>query len=505
MKEYGRLTSGYRHSFWVSNIRHKKFDAVTKNLDVDVLIVGAGIAGLSSAYFLSKHGKKVAVIEDGYLGSGETGRTTAHLTYELDSRYSKIKKQYGEKNAKKVLESHKTAIDIIEKIIKEEKINCDFERVDAYLCLNLISKKEDLIEEYQTLQSLGETETKFLKKGIFNLSCIKFPSQAQFHPIKYLYGLAEVITRNGGKIFTDSHATNIDSTGATVSGHKINAKEIIIATNTPIHTTVKMHTKQAPYRTYVIASIIPKNKFPKALFWDTGQDRDSPNSYFYVRAHPLDKNKDLIMIGNSDHKTGQAADFEQRFKILEAWARKNFYIDKIDYKWSGQVFEPIDSLAFIGKSPREKNIYIATGASGNGMTYGTIAGIILSDLISRNKNPWEKLYKPSRKKVKAARQFISENVNVVKQYFKKTDQINLKNIKVGQGAVIKFKDKNLAVYRDEKQLQKFSAVCPHLGCILSWNPVEKSFDCPCHGSRFTCYGRVICGPANSDLKKIKIE
>jgi nitrite reductase/ring-hydroxylating ferredoxin subunit len=282
----------------------------------------------------------------------------------------------------------------------------------------------------------------------------------------------------------------------------ISAAAIAVCTNTPVNDRFAIHTKQMPYRTYVIAIRVPNGSVTRALYWDT------PDPYHYVRlmhGSDPDSGSDLLIVGGEDHKTGQEDDADARFANLEKWARERWpQAGAVEYRWSGQVMEPDDGMAFIGKNPLdEKNIYIATGDSGNGMTHGTIAGILLSDLILGQPNPWQKLYDPRRIRLKATGEWLKENVNTFAQYSDYAtagDVSSADQIEPGQGAIIRDGLTKVACYREPSgELRKFSAVCPHLGAILRWNSKEKTWDCPAHGSRFDCNGCVINGPANSNL------
>jgi Rieske Fe-S protein len=273
----------------------------------------------------------------------------------------------------------------------------------------------------------------------------------------------------------------------------------VIATNSPTNDVVAIHTKQAPYRTYALAAPIPKDSISLALYWDT------EDPYHYVRLQPA-ADHDLLIIGGEDHKTGQG-DPNVSFAKLEKWARERFVmIRETEFRWSGQVLEPVDCVAFIGRNPGDDHVYVATGDSGMGMTHGTIAGILLTDLIQGRRNPWAELYDPTRKTVGAVPEFIKENVNVAAQYgdwVKPGNVATSDDIRAGEGALIRSGAKKIAVYRDpERGLHACSAVCTHLGCLVSWNSVEKSWDCPCHGSRFDPLGRVLNGPAVRDLQVI---
>ena len=410
-------SSGETESSWFSNLRHPlRFNRLAQNISVDVAIIGAGIAGITTAYLLSRSGKSVAILEDGYIGSGETGRTTAHITHAIDDRYYNIEQKKGPKNTRLAAESHTAAMDLIENSIREEGIDCDFERLNGFLFLDESDKKSSLQRELKALKKAGVLKARMINESPLESAdispCICFPDQAQFQPIQYLTGIAHSMIRDKEvQIFTETHAQDIkridtDSVIKTDKGHAVTAQSIVLATNAPIVDKVsKIYDKQLAYRTYVIAARIRKNSIPLALYWDTGdqKSKDHVKPYHYARVQRTkDKNFDLLIVGGEDHKTGirmNKNDFDAKFKRLELWMRKIFSLEgPVIYAWSGQVMEPLDGLAFIGPNPGDdKNIYIATGDSGNGMTHGTIAGIILCDLIQGKDNPWANLYRPDRK------------------------------------------------------------------------------------------------------------
>jgi glycine/D-amino acid oxidase-like deaminating enzyme/nitrite reductase/ring-hydroxylating ferredoxin subunit len=510
----GKITSGQHKSFWVASTDTQNFPTLTQNLETDVLVIGGGIAGLTTAYLLAKSGRQVVLVEDGQLGSGESGRTTAHLTAALDDRYYYIENVFGEKAAGLAAESHTAAIETIEEIVASENIDCHLRRVTGYLFSHPSDKPSHLEKEFAATQRAGlDTNLRQGIPGLNNgLRCIEFPNQGQFHIMKYLRGLARAISAAGGQIFTGTHATDIDSSGAKCNGYQVKAKHIVVATNSPVNDLVTMHTKQHPYRTYVIAGKVKKGTLPYALWWDTGdvQSKWVSEPYHYVRLEQYDEQYDLLIAGGEDHKTGQSAAEDiaepQRYERLEAWTRAHFPdLEQIDYRWSGQVLEPVDSLGFMGKNPGDDNIYIITGDSGNGMTHTTIGALIITDLINGVKNKWADLYDPARITFRTAGDFLSEAGNMAAQYrdwVLPSDIKDADSLHPGEGGIITSGLRKLAVYRDDAgKLQAFSAVCPHLGCIVRWNKDEKSFDCPCHGSRFTCDGTVINGPALTNLDK----
>jgi len=473
----------------------------------EVCVVGAGIAGLSAAYMLAREGRSVMVLDDGAIGSGETGRSTAHLSNALDDRYHELERLHGREGARLAAASHTAAIDAIESIVEAEQIDCDFERLDGYLFSPPGTNRQELEEERPAALRAGIAVEWIDRAPIRSFDTgpsLRFPRQGQLHPLKYLRGLAKAIERYGGKIFGGTHVMSVQGGQPvlvkTSTGLTVRACAAVIATNAPISETYGLFTANTAYRTYVIAARLRPQSVTRALFWDT------PDPYHYVRLQKGEQpDSEFLIVGGEDHKTGQAANFNQRFERLEAWTRERFpEVESIDYRWSGQIMEPLDGLAFIGKHPVGKhNVYIASGDSGHGITHGTIAGMLLRDLILERKNAWAWLYDPSRITLRAFSELIRENLNVGAQFadwLTDADVESMDRIAPGQGATLQKDWMKLAVYRDpEGRYHQCSAVCPHLGCIVSWNSTEKSWDCPCHGSRFDPYGRVINGPSSTNL------
>lgn len=505
-------------SVWMATASVPKQPSLQKDTAANVCVVGAGIAGMTTAYLLVRQGKSVVVVDDGPIAGGQTQRTTAHLSNAIDDRYFEIERLHGEGGARLVAESHTAAIDRIEVIIRDERIDCDFERLDGYLFVPPGESVEVLERELEAARRAGLSGVERIERaplGSFDTGpCLRFPRQGQFHPLKYLAGLARSIQQQGGQIFTETHVDRIDGGSParikTRNGPVVTADAVVVATNTPINDLVAIHTKQAPYLTYVIGALMPRGLISRALFWDTGAAADGqPASYHYLRLQAgAETASDMLIIGGEDHKTGQANDTTERHARLEAWARERFpMMREVKFRWSGQVMEPIDGVAFIGRNSMDAaNVFITTGDSGMGMTHGTIAGILLTDLICGRENSWSSLYDPSRKTLRAVGQFASENLNVARQYgdwLTGGDVSSPDEVAAGGGAVVRRGLTKVAVYRDEQGvLHERSAVCPHLGCIVGWNDAEKTWDCPCHGSRFDQQGRVLNGPANNGLSRL---
>ena len=511
--EDARITSGKNISCWTDTITPVAQSPLKENLETDVVIVGGGLAGLSTAYCLTQSGKKVVLVEDGFIGSGETGRTTAHLVTALDDRYYNLERIFGEEKTKLIAESHKLAIDFVEQTIKKENIDCGFERVNGYLFLHPSDKKDSLGKELKASLEAGLeiNEVDKVPSILQSEKALCFLNQAQFDPLKYLNGLCNAIEQKGGNIFTYTHASKINHEGITTAdGFTVKAKHVVVATNSPVNNLFTMFSKQYAYRTYVIGSLVKKDLLPKALWWDTGDFESNFKfpPYHYVRVHSYNEQYDLLISGGEDHPTADTSKTkvseEDRYKLLEDWTRKYFPIEDIVYSWSGQVLEPMDGIAFIGRNPLDHdNVYIITGDSGNGMTHCSFAGLLIGDLINGKENKWEKLYSPLRFTLKesgeAAHLVVEDLVNVLKKWFY-TGCVELSSIKNGEAGIVKLDGKKCGAYRNELgKLYLVSAECTHLKCMVLWNKDEKSWDCPCHGSRFTYEGKVMNGPANLDL------
>ena len=507
MKDDSKQTT----SLWMATATAPPEPTLDHDTRADVCVVGAGIAGMTTAYLLARRGVSVVVLEAGCVGGGQTGRTTAHLSNALDDRYTEIERLHGVQGSRLAADSHTRAIDCIESIVREENIDCDFERLDGYLFLPPGGSPDLLARELQAARRAGLGVEGVPRAPLADFDtgpCLRFPRQGQFHPLKYLTGLTRAFQQAGGRIYTETHADQITGGNAariqTRRGPVVTAAAVVVATNSPINDRIVIHHKQASYLTYVIAAGIPCGSVPKALYWDT------LDPYHYVRLQSDSSGDgkaphDLLIVGGEDHKTGQADDQSARYTRLERWARELFpSMQEIEYYWSGQVRETIDGLAFIGRNPLDAaNVFIATGDSGMGMTHGTIAGMLLTDLILGRPNPWAGLYDPSRTPVRAAGEYYKESINLMGQYadwLAAGEISSVWEIPAGSGAVVRCGLGKAAVYRNEQgELIVLSAVCRHLGCIVHWNDVEKTWDCPCHGSRYVACGQVLDGPAYQDL------
>ncbi|WP_374027266.1 FAD-dependent oxidoreductase [Bdellovibrio bacteriovorus] len=493
-------------SFW-QNTKAPEFPPLLEDTSTDICVVGAGIAGLLNSYVLLKNGFQVTILERDTLGHNETSRTSAHLSNVLDEGLSRLLDNLGEENARKAIASHSDAIDLIEKIVAEENIDCDFRRIDGYLYLSHESNKDYLKEEGQAAAKLGFKDVELLASPPYFAEfgpALRFPRQARIHIQKFINGLLQAIVAMGGKVHSQSPAVEFKDGGLpsvkTENGQYVYARHVVVCTNVPVNDRVLVHTMEAAYRTYIIGIEVPHDAFPDILMWDTS------HPYHYVRKiENHSEGKDLMLIGGEDHRVGQEDHPESKFETLHDWALFNLGISgPIAYQWSGQIIEPVDGLAHIGRNPGNRNTYIVSGDSGHGLTHAAVGAMVIRDLIQKHPNDWAHIYSPSRFKMKNLGKVISANMNALTQY---RDRImlrdELKNItaRPGEGRLVHQGAKTFAVYTNEKnETATLNAVCPHLGGIVHWNEAEKTWDCPCHGSRFACTGEVINGPAISGLK-----
>jgi glycine/D-amino acid oxidase-like deaminating enzyme/nitrite reductase/ring-hydroxylating ferredoxin subunit len=466
----------------------------------EVCVVGGGIAGLTTAYLLSKAGREVTVIDDGLIGGGETCRTTAHLSNALDDRIYRVEEWHGEDKAKLAVESHGRAIDTIENISNSEQIDCDFARVDGYLFEADDDRGEDdLDKEFDAARRCGIdvewVETSFGRS-------IRFPRQGQFHVLKYLSGLAKAITANGGTLLSNTRVKEWkggDTPHVVTTRGDVASDKIVLATNYPLMS--KMFAELPAYRTYAIGLTLESGTVEPALYWDNA------DPYIYVRTQK-EGDREILIVGGEDHRTGQANDGEERFSRLERWAHKHFpSAGETKYRWSGQFMETHDGLGFLGQySDDEPNVFLITGDSGMGMTHGTIGGMIVSDLITGYANPWVDVYLPGRLATQSIKEALPEIVSSTVPYadwLTGGDVDSVEELKPGEGGILRDGLSKIACYRDENgKLHKRSAVCTHMGCVVRFNSLEKTWDCPCHGSRFSTDGEPINAPAMTPLGEV---
>jgi glycine/D-amino acid oxidase-like deaminating enzyme/nitrite reductase/ring-hydroxylating ferredoxin subunit len=500
-------------SYWMHQSPVIDAPPLTSDAECDVVVIGSGIAGLSTAYELSRFGRSVIVIDRGGIGNGMTARTTAHLATELDDFYSELIRVRGEDEARVYHDSQVAAVNRIEAICRDEGIDADFTRVDGYLFPAEPDHRADLEEEYQACRAIG-VDVEWVERapvpGIDTGMALRFPDQGRFHPTKYLRGLARAILDRGGRIYANTTHVGDQETDegveiTTEAGPVIRARAAVFCTNSPTNDKVAIHTKQLPDRTYVVAGRVPKGSVPDALVWDTYE------AYHYVRIQPLSEAEDLLIVGGGDHRSGEAYDMEERLDELEDWTRARYpSFTAAEYRWSGQVLEPIDFMPFSGRNPGNTNIYIHTGDSGQGITNGVAGSLTILPLIIGEDSRYAPVLDPSRKSATSTAsigEFVRGQAGVVKnyaEYIGPGDVQSEDELQPGEGALIRSGLAQVATYKAEDgSIIRRSAVCTHMGCLVHWNDFEKCWDCPCHGSQFAPDGQVLNGPAVKPLAAVE--
>jgi glycine/D-amino acid oxidase-like deaminating enzyme/nitrite reductase/ring-hydroxylating ferredoxin subunit len=504
-------TQGTQTPLWQQYVDVPALPTLDKDIQADVLIIGGGISGLATAYMLLQEGIKAVIVEMAEVCGGNTLLTTAHLASVLDDRFTELKKYLGEEGARLAAISHKWAIDEIERICSSHNFTAaDFRRVPGYLFLSAQNTEEELDEEIEAARQAAFPEA--VKQNITTAEvgwqvgpAGVFQNQGQFNPAGYTSSLTKYLLENGVKIYINTRVTAVHDQeepvwAETASGHTILARKVVVATASPINTFISIHTMQAPYRSYAVAASVPSGSIQLGLYWDMA------DPYHYIRLQP-DGDKDWLIVGGEDHRAGMEKDPKESLDCLKDWARQKFpQITDFQYQWSGQVYEPYDLLAYLGQCPGCPNTYIITGDSGHGMTHSHIGARICTDLIMGRESEFAQLYSPSRVTLKAGMEYIVENTDVAAnfaEYVTPGEVTRAGEIAPGEGAIYREGVRKVAVYKDDAgQLHELSAVCPHAGCIVHWNGLEKSWDCPCHGSRFKPTGEVIHGPAASGLERL---
>jgi len=489
-------------SLWIAPRSASRFPSLARDIQVDVVIVGAGITGITAAMFLQRAGKRVAIVEGRRVLEGETGHTTAHLATALDSRYATLRRDFGERSARLAYESSRAAIDQIAAFVKELSIDCGFASATGYLYTEREESLRDLHVEFEAARALGipVSVTREVPLPFPTIAGLRFDDQAQIYPLRYLGPMLDLLVEHGCQVFEDTPVTAFeDGTPCTVStaAGTVTAGSVILATNAPLN-LLFLQTKLAHYRSYV-AAFPHERRSDNLLFWDT------ENPYHYTRSATVEGTP-YLLVGGEDHKTGQNDDTDASFARLIEYARVHFNVGSPSFRWSGQIVEPVDGLPYIGRNSASKNVYVATGYGGNGMTFGTIAGMLLSDLVLERGSPYSDLYDPTRiKPLVSAGKYLEENVDFPSHLI--GDRVaawsaSLADLEPGDGKVVTVSGEPVAVYRDAAGTTRgLSPVCTHLGCHVKFNRAEQSWDCPCHGSRFDLDGRVVNGPALTALAR----
>jgi len=518
-------TSGATDSVWVHKDAYSnrpQFQKLQTNIETDVCVIGAGISGISTAYELVLQGKNVVLIDARDVISGETGRTSGHLSNALDDGYVNIKSKHKESGAKSAAESHTWALNHVGEVAGKLEIDCEYRKVPGYKISQYSRDDKSHAKDVEGIKAEVELAAQIgvdveYKEGL----AVKgwdgttdqrdgaiFSNQAAFHPTLYLVGVLKWLKQQRNfQCYTFTRIVSLEESGTNVllkteQGQEIHCQYAVEATAVPLQ-KLSIIVEMACHRTYCIAARIPKGSVEDCFIYDTA------DPYKYVRLTECDDKDDYMIVGGGDHKVGQG-DTSGHFEELEAWARERFTsIKSVDYKWSGQVWEPVDYVGFIGKNQGCERIYVVTGDSGNGLTHAVLGSRLIADQICGKQNPWAGLYSPSRiaSIVKSAKDLVLHDVQVNAQYgrFLQTDLQDIEDLAVGSGGVLnKGLSKPVAVYKGENgQVVKMSALCPHLKGVVCWNATEKSFDCPIHGSRFSETGLCINGPAKMGLEVLE--
>lgn len=475
---------------------------------MDVAVVGGGITGLTAAYLIAKAGRSVALLERSRCAEIDTGHTTAHLTMVTDVRLAELVHRFGRNHAQAVWDAGLAAISQIDTIVRAEELSCGFTWVPGYLHNPIGSTPGEGVDgfkhEVALATDLGFDATFVTDVPVVGGAGMRFENQARFHPRQYLAGLARAVSASGGQIHEHSAADEFrdDPLSITSNGHTLSCDAIVLATHTPLMGNTSLasatlfQTKLALYTSYAMAGRVPSGSVPDALFWDTA------DPYHYLRIDPH-RGFDVVIVGGEDHKTGQSSDTSACYDRLERAVMTLAPGIEITHRWSGQVIDTPDGLPYIGETATGQ--FVATGFGGNGMTFGTLGAIMAADRVTGRSNPWSDLLDPGRKKVRGALwDYLTENKDypyyLVRDQFAGAEGRSLRALKRGDGKILDIDGKRVAAYRDSSGATFVrSAVCTHMGCVVAWNGAERTWDCPCHGSRFATDGSVIAGPAESPL------
>lgn len=502
---------GANISLWQNSFENYSPGTFQQKEIYDVVVVGGGITGVTTAQLLQKNGMNCLIAEAQTLGFGTTSGTTAHLNTIIDLSYKELESKFGEENAKLVLKATQEAILFIEDNVAEYGLDCDFQRKNGYLFSQDDKQTEELKNIYEASLRSG-CEVSYaddLPVPVPFDQALKYSGQGQLHPIKYLFSLAKQFEQAGGHIMQQCRVSKVDESDTGIleietSQGRIRAHHLIYATHIPPGVNI-LHFKCAPYRSYAMACLLENNDYPESVVYDMY------DPYHYYRTHEINGKKFLIAGGN-DHKTGEEPNTDHCFSVLEAYLRNHFSIKEIAFKWSSQFFEPVDGLPYIGHLPgNPSNVYVATGYGGNGITFSHVAAPLLTDLIMGSENEYEKLFQPSRAKpVAGFSNFLKDAADVVGHLvsapFDGEKIKEIVEIAPEEGRVIIYEDKKLAIYKDEQgKLHPLNPACTHIKCMVAFNNSEKVWECPCHGSRFSIDGEMFTGPARKDLEKIDLK
>lgn len=501
MTQNEQPSTGAHQSLWLATTDKTNYPPQQGDVKVDVAVIGGGIAGLTTALLLKEEGRTVAVVEAGRIIEGVTAYTTAKITSLHNLIYDHLTRSFNEETATLYAEANQAAIGLVASMVDRYSIDCRFERQAAYTYSTAKSDVEKMQAEVEAARKAGlpaefvtETPLPFKIAG-----AVKLDWQAQFHPRKYLLALAQLIDGDGSYVFEKTRARNVEEgepCSVTTEHGVITADNVVLATHFPLVDSALYFARMEPHRSYVLAVTLD-GPVPEGMYI-------TPDSERSIRRHRTPDGKEFLIVGGEGHKTGTKSDTIQRYQRLETWARENFPVKEVAYSWSTQDFMPFDRVPYIGAAhPAAKRLYVATGFKGWGMTSGTLAGLLLTKLITGQETPWAKVFNPNRVDLVGAPKMAAANVQVAKEYVVDLIKPASKDgdVAVGEGRIVKGEHGDVAVYdAPDGTRYAVSAVCTHMGCIVNWNPAERSWDCPCHGSRFSVDGTVLNGPAQTPLE-----
>jgi len=499
---------GCNISLWQESVdEYLSTNKINSSTLYDVVIVGGGITGISTAFHLQKAGMNCVVLEAHELCFGTTSGTTAHINTLLDTSYSTIEKKFSKEKSKLVAASVKEAVNTIKDNIGKYNIDCDFKTTTATLFAKTDKQKDELEKISEATADAG-VKNEFVDEisiPIKFLKAMQVNEQAKFNPVRYVHALAQQFEKAGGTILQQCCVIAADEnenvTVETTKGKCI-GRFLIYATHIPPGVNL-LHFRCVPMRSYAMAVILKNDSYPEDLLYDMY------DPYNYYRSQEIDGRKYFI-VGGNDHKTAHEENQEYCFLKLESHIRRYFEIKEISYKWSSQFYESPDGLPYIGQLPGHDKIFTATGFGGNGMPYSTVTALLLTKMISNADSPYKDLYDPNRlKPVAGFTNFVNHNADVIKQFaskwFSADDLHQLTELATGEGKIVNFKDEKIAIYKDESGgIHALHPTCTHVGCEVKWNNAELTWDCPCHGARYSYDGRVLNGPAVKNLAKVSI-
>lgn len=499
----------FTHSLWNSFSATTDFPTLLEDLEVDVAIIGGGITGITTAQVLSEAGLQVAVLEARKVGGGTTAHSTGNLYVTVDQTLSSLQSKYDNKTIRKIVSSRQDAMDLIADNVDRFSIDCDFKRVPWFMYAQSEAKTEQIEQELETAKEAGVVMEQAIKDDIpFHMSKgVKLGGQAQFNPMRYVQGLAASIENTNCQIYENSRVTDIEEERGHVKLKTLNctirAKHCFHATHTPKGVEVQYHTVLGPYREYGIAARLEAGTYPEGIFWRFNPKGEKVSFRSYTRG-----DQQFIIAVGEPHKVGQSTDNQKHLDNLEAFLRDYFELAEVTHRWGGQHYKPADKLPYIGRKTKDSPIFIATGFSTDGLIYGTLSAMLIRDQIIGKDNLYSELYAASRfTPLKSAKDFLKENLDVAAQYLSDLPflgKAGLESLEIGEGKIIQKDGHKVAASRNELgELQLHSAYCTHLSCVVHWNNAEKTWDCPCHGSRFDTDGTVLEGPALHPLKRIE--